>query len=101
VTVGKNGVSRRGEPKLCFSCGSPDHILPCPLHSDLQYSAIQKLRENPSHPRRVFKEFVVQIEESLAVDLTQDGSDWDDKEPGEEGEAVDENEDHQETDINS
>jgi hypothetical protein len=49
----------------------------------------------------VFKEFVVQIEESLAADIAQDNSDWEDEEPGEEGEAMEANDEQQETDINS
>jgi hypothetical protein len=66
--VGKNGLNLRGEPKLCFSCSSPDHILPCPNNTDLQTTAMQRLRDNPDDAKRIFKEFVVQMEDGMVND---------------------------------
>jgi hypothetical protein len=68
ITVGKNGLTARGEPKLCFSCGSPDHVLPCPKNTDLQSAAIQKLRDNPLDKQKIFKEFMVQMEDVMAAE---------------------------------
>jgi hypothetical protein len=68
ITVGKNGLTARGEPKLCFSCGSPDHVLPCPKNTDLQSATIQKLRDNPLDKQKIFKEFMVQMEDVMAAD---------------------------------
>jgi hypothetical protein len=70
ITVGKNGLTARGEPKLCFSCGSPDHILPCPKNTALQSAAIQKFRENPLDKQKIFKEFTVQMEDVIAAEET-------------------------------
>jgi hypothetical protein len=69
--VGKNGLNLRGEPKLCFSCSSPDHILPCPNNIDVQATAMQKLRDNPDYAKRIFKEFVVQMEDSITNEQSQ------------------------------
>jgi hypothetical protein len=52
--VGKNGLNLKGEPKLCFSCSSPDHILPCPNNVDLQAVAMQKLRDDPDNAKRIY-----------------------------------------------
>jgi hypothetical protein len=68
ITVGKNGLTARGEPKLCFSCGSPDHFLPCHKNTDLQSAAVQKLRDNPLDKQKIFKEFMVQMEDVMAAE---------------------------------
>jgi hypothetical protein len=69
--VGKNGLNLRGEPKLCFSCSSPDHILPCPNSTDLQTTVMQKLRDNLDDAKRIFKEFVVQVEDGIVNEQSQ------------------------------
>jgi hypothetical protein len=69
--VGKNGLNLRGEPKLCFSCSSPDHILPPPNNTDLQITAMQKLRDNPDDAKRIFKEFAVQVEDGIVNEQSQ------------------------------
>jgi hypothetical protein len=68
ITVGKDGLTTRGEHNLCFSCGSPDHILPCPKNSDLQFAAIQKLCENSFDKQKIFKEFMVLMEDVIAAE---------------------------------
>jgi hypothetical protein len=69
--VGKNGLNLKGEPKLCFSCSSPDHILPCPNNVDLQAVAMQKLRDDPDNAKRIYKEFVVQMENGMTTEHAQ------------------------------
>jgi hypothetical protein len=81
ITVGKKGLIDRGEPKLCFSCGSPDHILPCPKNTDLQSAAIQKLRDNPLDKQKIFKEFMVQMEDVIAAEEST-SEDHDDEQVG-------------------
>jgi hypothetical protein len=69
--VGKNGLNLKGEPKLCFSCSFPDHILPCPNNVDLQAVAMQKLRDDPDNAKRIYREFVVQMENGMATEQAQ------------------------------
>jgi hypothetical protein len=69
--VDKNGLNLKVEPNLCFSCYSPDHILPCPNNVDLQAVAMQKLRDDPDNAKRIYKEFVVQMENVMATEQAQ------------------------------
>jgi hypothetical protein len=69
--AGKNGLNLRGEPKLCFYCSSPDHILARPNNTDLQSAAMQKLRDNPDDAKHIFKEFVVQMEDGIVNEQSQ------------------------------
>jgi hypothetical protein len=68
TTPGKNGVDRFGNIKRCFNCKDPNHILPCPHPRQCTTAAAEMIRKNPAHTRRIFLEFIEQVEAMESVD---------------------------------
>jgi hypothetical protein len=59
--IGTNGLDRFGHPKLCFSCGDGNHILPCPDERRYPQAAANRIAQDPTKVKLFFLEFIDQV----------------------------------------